>query len=150
MRESVDVTEEYLKSANAGTGNIILQSGYYTKNHVKEIQMAEWLRDHFGGDITLLAENGAGYEERTADYLWNSRFWELKTLSSETSIDSALKKAIRQIRYNPGGVLFQFEKAEIQLAKCEKIIFNRINTSCRFHMDIVLLVQGKLLKVLRY
>lgn len=150
MRGLTDVTTEYLNAATPGIGNIILQSGYHTKDHDEEIKKAEWIRDNFGGDITLLKENGAEYEERSADYLWRNHFWELKTLSSESAIDNALRKAIKQIRFNPGGVVFSFGRSNIHMDKCERALSARLNTSCKFHMDIILVVNGELKKVFRY
>ena len=104
----------------------------------------------FGGDIKLIKENNRGFGVKTSDYEWNGRLWELKTLKTAKSIDSALRKAIEQIFVNPGGVILNFENGIDSISKIEKMIKSRIETSCRFKIDIMIMSINTLEKVVRY
>ena len=145
-----DVTKEYLKNAVPKSGRILYESGYNYKNHNIEIKMAEWLYSFFGGDIILLSENNKPYGKKYSDYEWKGKYWELKTLESENSVDSAIRKAISQIYDNPGGVILDFGKNTINLKKVENAIKDRVESNCRFKIDIIILFNSQLQKVIRY
>lgn len=150
MKSYIDVTNEYLGSDKKCIGNISYEDNYNIKEHTEEIDMALWLHNNFGGDINLLIENNRSYGIKRSDYEWNGKYWELKSLSSEKAIDSALRKAISQIYVNPGGVILDFGKNKIDLQKIYNKIEERISTSCRFKIDIMIINYKKLLKVIRF
>lgn len=112
--------------------------------------MANWLHDVFGGDILLLAETGGIYGTKRPDFDWCGKFWELKTLKSEKSIDSAVRKAIGQIYDNPGGIILDFGKNTVSVNRIESAIKSRIDASCRFKVDVMIICAKKLQKVIRY
>ena len=149
MRKIINVTEEYINASNSGKGRIIYGSGYNQESHSEEINIAMWIVNQFGGDITLVAENAGVFGVKSADFEWNNTLWELKTLKSEKSIDSALRKAIGQIYDKPGGVILDFGKNQINMSRVKSAIKSRVDTSCRFKMDIIIITSGQLAKVLR-
>ncbi len=100
-----DVTIEYINNAKPKTGRILFENGYNYGCHDDEINMAEWLYNTFGGDIILLSEHNKPFGKKYSDYEWNGKYWELKNLKSEKSVDSAIRKAISQIYDNPGGII---------------------------------------------
>ena len=150
MKRSTDVTEEYIKRATPKTGKIVYEEGYITNQHNEEVSMAEWMHVHLGGDIKLLKEMDGFYGAKRSDYEWRGKLWELKTLKSEKSVDSAVRKAIGQIYDNPGGVILNFGKNPVTMSRIEAAVKSRIESSCRFKVDIMIVYAGKLQKVIRY
>ena len=98
----------------------------------------------------MIDEKPSVYGAKTPDYEWNGRFWELKTLKSEKSVDAALRKAISQIYEKPGGVILDFGRNQISLSRVESAAKSRVETSCRFRMDIMIISGGKLEKIIRF
>ena len=101
------VTEEYLQRKGNPDGHYEIPEGYDLSKHRNECTMAEWISRNFGGTIRLLNESSVP-GEKTADYEWDGRLWELKTASSVNAVDAALRKAVKQIYSNPGGVIIDF------------------------------------------
>ena len=149
MKKLIDVTEEYINHT-LETGRILYEFDYNQMIHDEEIEMASWICEKLGGDIILLTENGSSYGVRRSDYEWRGRYWELKSVKSERSVDSALRKAISQIYEKPGGVILDFGKNNVRLSQIEAAIKSRLESSCRFRIDIIIVVSGNLQKVLRY
>lgn len=150
MKQCIDVTSEYLNKSTKEIGSIIFDNDYNVSEHSAEVEIAIWLHNSFGGNIKLIKENSRGFGVKTSDYEWNGRLWELKTLKSAKSIDSALRKAIEQIFGNPGGVILDFENGIDNISQIEKMIKSRVETSCRFKIDIIIMSINKLEKVVRY
>lgn len=144
-----NVTAEYLRSATPGIGEISYDAGYVVSHHSEEIKIAQWLHDNFGGDIVLLQETGGLYE-KTPDYLWSGKCWELKTTSTEKAADSALRSALKQIVINPGGVILDYRSNEISVERAVDIISRRLSRQEQCNADVMILQNGKLVRVLRY
>ena len=143
-----DVTEEYWSSAAPGQGTVTYESGLKTKSHQAEIDTAHWIHQQFGGDILLLKESERDSVKRP-DYLWRERFWELKGVTSINGADKLLQYAIKQIQDNPGGVVLNVLE-DINLAALERQLGRRIGRSRLDTVDIMILLRGRLEKVLRY
>lgn len=150
MKKQFDVTEFYYQNAHPQNGKIFFEQSYNFSLHEEELIMAKWIFSNLGGNIKLLSEMSGIYGKKQADFEWNGKLWELKTLKSERSIDSALRKAIEQIYNNPGGVILDFGKNKVQLPLIESAVKSRIESSCRFKIDIIIICDGKLRKVLQY
>ena len=143
-----DVTREYLRAATPGCGTVIYEDGYTTKNHQAEIAMSAWLYKTFGGKITLLKESPER-DVKTPDYLWNGKKWELKSAHSINGADKSLQHAIKQIQDNPGGVILDI-LGELDIQKLERQLLGRFLRSNIDVLDVMLLSNGDLLKMLRY
>ena len=151
MNESgIDITDEYTINADTERGKFIIEEGYRKTERKKEIAVARWIFQTFGGNITLLAETDSVYMGKRADYLWRGKLWELKNTGSAKAIDSALRKALQQIRENPGGVIIDIGKSRDAIKCIESVINERVRKSCRFSLDIMIIKNKTLLKVLRY
>lgn len=150
MKHYIDVTTEYFNKNTKEIGRILFSDDYDVTIHSEEIKIALWLHNTFGGHIKLIKENSKSYGMKTSDYEWNGKLWELKTLKSEKSIDSALRKGIEQIFMNPGGVILDFETNFDNINQIEKNIKSRIEASCRFKIDIIILCKTKLKKIIRF
>lgn len=137
-----DVQKEYTENAKPGTGNITYGEDYRASKHKEEIKIAQWLHDNLGGDIELLKEKGKNV--KTPDYMWKSKQWELKTITSAKAADSALRSAFKQITENPGGVILNCQGDNISSEELNKIIENRVKRSLQFDADIITIKDDKL------
>ena len=112
-----DVTEEYLASADPESGSVFYSAGYEnTKRHNEEKDMGAWLHKTFGGDITLLSEskeNGVSMP----DFRWRNSLWELKSTTTTKASASAVRKALKQISTDPGGVILDYKKNPFDLSE---------------------------------
>lgn len=143
-----DVTTEYLSTAVPGIGSVLYEEGYRLKEHQHEINMAKWLYCMFGGDITLLKESEIK-NQKTADFLWSQKLWELKSASSINGADKLIQHAIKQIQDNPGGIILNVLE-DIDLSQLENQLARRIRRSQTDIFDLMILSKGELVKVLRY
>ena len=143
-----DVTDEYLRSATPGQGSITFDIAYSKSKHRDEIKMADWLLSNFGGSIKLLNESSIK-NQTMPDYLWNNKHWELKGAHSVNSADKLLQHAIKQIQNNPGGVILNTLE-DIDIAALETQLIRRIERSKINEMDLMLLSNSRLVKILRY
>lgn len=145
---AADVTDEYLRAATPAQGNITYDIGYNKSKHKDEIKMSDWLFKTFGGEIRLLNESNIK-NQMMPDYLWNSKYWELKGAHSINGADKLLQLAIKQIQNNPGGVILN-ALANIDMVALEEQLLRRIERSGIDKLDIMILVNGELIKILRY
>ena len=144
-----DVLAEYLSNARPGTGTVTYEDGYHVSHHGEEIKTAQWLHENLGGDIVLLAEDGGLYE-KTPDFLWRGKGWELKTTTTEKSSDSALRNALKQILKNPGGVILDYGDNTVSISDIEGIVARRLERQEKCTADILILNHGRLVKAIRY
>ena len=143
-----DVTAEYFQNATPGQGSIIFDAGYKPGKHKNEIATAEWLHRTFGGSIHVFDERG--YSAASPDYQWNGRLWELKNTSTATATDNAVKKALKQIQDNPGGIILDYGENEIS-DTILSVIKRRIERGKLDSVDIMLIQKNRdLIKILRH
>lgn len=145
----LDVLEEYQRNAKPGAGTLTYGEGYRISHHAEEIKTAQWLHENLGGDIVLLAEDGRLYE-KTPDFLWRGKGWELKTTTTEKSADSALRNALKQILENPGGVILDYGDNEVSIQDIGKIVIRRLERQEKCTADILILNHGKIVRAIRY
>lgn len=101
-----------MKSATPGVGKVTFGEGFRIKGHDHEIEIGNWLLNTFGGKIELLGENSI---DKTPDYKWNEKLWELKSVSSQRNLQKLFKKGIEQIKADPGGIVFDFCNNELSV-----------------------------------
>ena len=145
--EPEDVTEEYLRTAAPGQGRVIYDNGYDVGKHSGEIKVAGWLRDTFGGGIRLLKEAERN-DKMTPDFIWREKCWELKGTGTISGADSHLRHAFKQIQEYPGGVIINMNKP-VDMTALERQLFRRFLRSSIAEVDLMLLRNGDLYKVLR-
>ena len=88
-----DVTKVYLNQATPGKGvvenatSVTIKGRIFYVNEVNkikhknnEVEVAEWLKKIFGGEVLYLPEIQEANGVKCSDYLWNGEFWDLKTL----------------------------------------------------------------------
>lgn len=146
----VNMTERYFENAAQGEGKIIYSDGYNRGKHAQEISMAEYLHSTFGGNVELLNES-PNVGEKTPDYNWNGKLWELKTITTEKAADSALRSAFKQIQANAGGVILDCGDNDISKTALNKVVMGRFRRTNVGSADIMILRNGKEdVKVYRY
>ena len=143
-----DATKNYLKSATPRMGKVRYENGYRQKNHGVEIQVANQIHEKFGGKIVLLKESAIPGVKRS-DMTWRGKEWEIKSISSAKAADSALRKAIKQIHGNPGGVIFDATET-VDLQKLISVLDARAKRSKTFSADIIVMQNGKFAFAKRY
>ena len=146
---ATDVLGEYLRTATPGRGSITYDEGYNRTRHAAEIKTAQWLHDTLGGDIVLLQETG-GLFEKTPDFLWRKKGWELKSTTTEKSADSALRSALKQIQDNPGGVILNYNDNDIEIDAVLDTVKRRLIRQEQCNADILIVHRNELKAALRY
>lgn len=148
-----DVKSEYDKNATPGKGKITFDKRFkdkkYAKNHQNEIDFANWLYEYYGGDIHLLGES-TDQGVKSPDYLWNNRFWDLKKISTEKAANSAVRKGVKQIVNNPGGIMLDFGTIDFSVNLLKKIIDERMKWYKGYQVDIMVISKKQVLKIFRY
>lgn len=145
-----DVTAEYFGTAKPGEGSISYDDGYDVSSHKHEVQMANFLFEKFGGDLTLLKERNIK-DVKTPDYVWNSKCWDLKNVSSEKAAYSAVRHGIKQIIENPGGLILDYrntDKNNLQLIINQ--IDDRMQRTKVENADIMIILENNRIKIYRY
>lgn len=147
-KSAKDVTKKYIDSAKPRMGKVRYENGYRSKTHKEEINVANQIRELFGGKIVLLKESQTPGIQMP-DMLWKGKQWEIKSISTEKAADSALRKAIKQIHGNQGGVIFDVADG-IDEKKLIDVLDARATRSKSFNADIIALHNGSVLFVRRY
>ena len=147
-KSAKDVTKKYIDYAKPRMGKVRYENGYHIKGHKTEIEVANQLRDQFGGKFVLLKESQTP-GMKMPDMLWKGKQWEIKSISTEKAADSALRKAIKQIHGNQGGVIFDVADG-IDKQKLIDVLDARATRSKSFNADIIALHNGSVLFSRRY
>lgn len=145
-----NVTSEYFRNATPNEGKIEFGTGYIKdKNHKNEIRVAELLHSTFGGDIYLITENNV---TQVPDYLWNGKFWDLKTpkVYTKNNIDKLTQKGIQQITEIPGGIVFDLSNIPNYNSNLvESWIRKRFDFSGLESMDVIIVKDNDIVKVVK-
>lgn len=143
-----DVSKKYTKTARPRMGKVRYENGYRTKDHKTEINVANQICEQFGGKIVLLKESATPGVKKP-DILWRGKEWEIKSISTAKAADSALRKAIKQIQGNPGGVILDVADG-VDAQQLIAILDARATRSKTFSADIITIKDGRLLFARRY
>lgn len=144
----VDVTRKYLDAATPEHGTVTYEDGYKVKNHQAEIDMADWIRRTFGGNIKLLKESKE-QGSKTPDFLWNGRNWELKGVTTPNSVDRAIREAAKQIQDNTGGIILNLLDTTQTMESIENAILQRFRRVNLTSLDVLIVSDGRLQKIIR-
>ena len=115
-----------LTKDNNKNDDIVIPKGYDIHKHSKEIECANLIQKEIGGNVTMINEDN---NKMTADMLWNDKLWELKGVTSKTSIDNAVRHGLKQIAENPGGIILNIDKCKLNDSDIVKYIEDRLNRS---------------------
>ena len=122
--------------------NVVLD---YTKS---EVEMAKLLISTFGGIIYLLPRVNYPENIRTADYLWNNEFWDLKEVkgNSKRVLDNILKNT----KFQCLNFILDINVENITLSEIIfqlKLIYN--SNHRKWINKIIIIKNGKLLMVIK-
>ncbi len=148
-RSFKEVQDEYKEKATPKQGTVIYDNDYDVERNKKEVDFANWLHDYYGGDIKLLKEINEDHV-RTPDYIWNGKFWDLKTATTEKSANGLIRKGLKQIEDNPGGIFLNYDSNDISMDSLLSVIEERMKWYKDKETDIVIVQNGAVTKVLRY
>lgn len=122
-----------------GTGTVSFDKGFIKKDNKDEVAQAEWIAKTFGGRIRLLKRSNVS---KTPDYEWNGELWELKTPKGHKGADRLVHVGLKQIKENPGGIVVDCGKNNIDIEKTIEIVRNRFRRSKKSN-DAVIIIKGK-------
>ena len=89
-------------------------------------------------------------EGRSPDAFWLENLWEFKNPSSYNAVDMRVRKGLKQIKDNPGGIVLYLDES-ISVDECIKMINKRIKQTEKYYVvDIVLIQKNRIVKILRY
>lgn len=127
-----DVTKEWLENATPNNHIVKEQLFFKYKNKMylvdnknvvldynkKELEVACWLENTFGGEIYLLPRVNKPDGIKTADYLWNDEYWDFKQINGSgiRTIEDLLKRKEEQAHN------FIFEKSLTKLSDDEVLM----------------------------
>ena len=141
-----DVTPEYYGAIRTDKKELLFDENLVEKDHKVEIEVANLVVNKFGGEMKVLQENN---QTKMPDYLWNDKFWDLKTCSSEKACNSAIRHGLKQIANNPGGIILDYRSFDADLNKIRDNMDSRMKYS-NFSVDIMVIQTGERFKVFRY
>lgn len=144
-----NVTAEYIENAKPFRGKTVFEEGLEKEKHANEITMGKWLKETFGGDIVYRSEANKPEGIKQPDYLWRGKLWDLKTVSTEKSANSAIRKGLKQINSNPGGILLDYTGHEVDHEKLGSVIRERMKWHPNAVADIII-KEGERFTVIRY
>ena len=103
----------------------------------KELEIANWLVNTFGGKIYLLPRINIPENIRTADYLWNNEFWDLKEIKGNSNqvIYHSVCKNIEQ----SNNFIFDITLSKLEL----KDLLLQVKETCRRIPDIKIIIIKK-------
>ncbi len=148
LKHTVDVTSEFLNKAKPGDGSIAFEPDFDIDDNEDEVAFGKWIHAVLGGVLkhkTPPSKEGI----KTPDYEWNGKLWDLKTASTEASLDSSIRYGLKQIKSNPGGLFINFGNNNFSLDEAMRRAENRLYRSAAFPLDVVIVSNGKVVKVLR-
>jgi SPP1 gp7 family putative phage head morphogenesis protein len=145
----VDVMQEYAAKAKPKQGHFTLEDNFRVNEHVDEVRVASLLFDKFGGDWKLCEELGK-FDTKNPDFIWNGKAWDLKKLSTLKSADSAVRKGIKQIVDNSGGLMLEVDFEDLPLDNLIEIIDKRMKRSIKKDLDVIIIHKGHIKAVRRY
>ena len=145
-----DVKKEYFRSARSVKEKVEIEEGVDLAEEKNAIANAKILNDFFGDSITVLKAANTD-KQKTPDYLWRGKLWEQKTTSSAKAIDSALRKAMKQIQENPGGIILDITNNKDSLDEIYKAIESRIERrNFTGDIDVIVIKSKKIVSILRH
>lgn len=158
-----DVLEEWLKDAKPNTHEIIKLEEYSVcgitykvdninvkqNNSRREIEVAQLLKDVFGGEIKLVPEiNGKYTGVSTPDYIFKNQKWDLKELngSGKDAVRDAIKKKYKQA----DNFIIDITKCKLtekEVLKQAESVFSSNNT--RFVNNLMIIKENEIISVLK-
>lgn len=122
--------------------NVVLD---YSK---KELEIAKLLQNTFGGEIFMLPRINIPKEIKTADYLWNNEYWDLKVLKEAVSQNRAIDNVIKNAKEQANNFIIDITSTKIKRELILKQIGNLYLSQERKWINKVILIdKNKIIKI---
>lgn len=144
-----NVTPEYMRRSTPGIGQVIIPEGLDKIEHEDEINRAIWIKDYFGGQISVLEES-KDEGVKMPDYIWDGKRWELKSISSLSSVDRQIHKAMKQIGPDGGGIIIDISGRKEEKTKILAEIDLRTQKRSISTTDVMIVDGDNLVRILRH
>ena len=146
----IEVQDEYEKNATPGEGKLTHDKGCTEERYKDELDFAEWIHNTFGGDIHVNEERYDYEGQKNPDYLWNGKLWDLKTPQNEKGANGLIRKGLKQIVDNPGGIMLDYKDKDISIDLLQSVIDGRMKWVHDKTVDIMIVNKGRAIKIIRY
>ena len=146
-RSVKDITDKYTNKNKPSTGKLVYDKDYDVNKNVEEVEIAKWIHENIGGNIKLLTAVNE-QNKKTADYLWNGKLWDLKSITTEKSADSSIRKGVKQIADNPGGIILNYVGKSLDLGRLKEFAINRLNRSQVLDIEVIAVKDNKIIFVI--
>ena len=159
-----EISKEWLKNKNKH--GKVLNSYYYITNNfiyivdgskkvqlnysLKELEVAKWLANTFGGTVYMKPKINYPYGIKTADYYWNGEYWDLKELKNITSKSRAIDNIIKNKKYQSHNFILDITNCKIPIdiiLNQTKKLFNIKNEKRQWVNKIIIKNNNKVLKI---
>lgn len=149
--EPKNVMKEYQEYAYPGKGAISFEKGYPKKDAEAELKIAKIINKTFGGDVYLINDRLHQKDGYSADAIWQENLWEFKCPTSYTAVDKRLRKGLKQICDNPGGIVLAIN-SELEFEKVIATVNKRMKLSEKidYSVDVMLIQNEEVKAILRY
>ena len=129
VKNYIDITKEWLENATPNS-HVVKDLSYFNHNDIKyyvdgknvvldyknkELEIVIWLENTFGGEIFMLPRINKPDRIKTADYLWNGEYWDLKEIFG--SGKNILYHAIEYQRKQAPNFIFDFSNSKLSIAE---------------------------------
>ncbi len=122
--------------------NVILD---YTKN---ELEIAKWLVSILGGTIYLLPRINYPENIKTADYLWNNEFWDLKEINGKGK--NILDNRIKNYQNQSNNFILVIKNNKLSIKNIVLQINKIYNSPHRLWVNkIIIIKNSKLLMIIK-
>lgn len=131
-----DVTDYWLKNSIPNTHEV-KDRMYFEHNGIKyvvdgknvvleyslkELEIAEWLENTFGGEIYMLPRVNRPFGIQTADYLFRGEYWDLKEISGNSK--QVLYHAIYKKKTQSTNFIFDTSESDLSIFELQYQIYN--------------------------
>ena len=144
-----NITDKYANIKKPSDGKLTYDKNYDINNNKDEVKMARWIHENIGGNIKLLTIKNE-QKQKTPDYLWNGKYWDLKSISTEKAADSAIRYGLKQIGDNPGGLVLDYVGENPSIGELYNIVCGRLKRGVTHPGKIMIIHKGVLLLVIKY
>lgn len=144
-----DITLRFAEENKPDGSSPMYEEKYATKDHEHEIYIINLISKHFGGKIIAQAESQIP-GERKSDLLWNEKLWEIKRISSKSSVKNRIQSGLGQIEKNPGGFIFDVTnfKENVSNEQILEYIKDRFRQDVKFSCKIIMYRNDKFICVI--
>lgn len=144
----IDITNQFKKFKEY---KLIVQKGV----NKYEREIATWLLDNFGGNITCLAETPT--IGKMPDALWNGVYWEFKSPKNIKRLDDRIRKAIHQIQealvhnqniHIKGGIVIDISEIKHTDREITHVIYDSLLKRAKFHTTVIIKKDEEIRKII--